>query len=91
MPEPTSFALVQASRVVARSIPPAGPLSPAAARQRNSLIRGIAVELDALAEPLRSLTEACEPEVEGEVFRRVLSLARSALARFEGQQVQEPG
>ena len=51
---------MRASTVVARSIPP-GPLSPAAAQQRNLLIRGIAWELDKLALPLRMLIEACHP------------------------------
>lgn len=82
-PEPTPHALVRASAVVARSIAP-GQLSPAAAQQRNALIRDIAWELDKLALPLRTLVEACHPPDRGEVFRGALTLATDALSRFHG-------
>lgn len=89
-PEPTPHALVRASAVVARSIAP-GQLSPAAAQQRNALIRDIAWELDKLALPLRTLVQACRPESGGgEAFRKALTVATDALTRFEGPQAQEP-
>jgi len=81
--DPTPGALVRASAVVARSIAP-GQLSPAAAQQRNALIRDIAWELD-------KLVQACRPESGGgEAFRKALTVATDALTRFEGPQAQEP-
>jgi len=82
---------VRASAVVGRVVP--GSLSPAAAQQRNALIRGIAWELDKLALPLRTLTEACHPLAQmegpavpgGEIFRTALTRATDALTRFQGQ------
>jgi hypothetical protein len=83
--EPSPEALVRASAVVGRAIRP-GPLTPAAAQQRDVLIRAIARELDDLAGPLQALLEGIRhPDQQAEAFRARVSLASAALWRFQGQ------